>query len=83
MTKFYSSFLLTGLLFTLVACAEPNKQAADDSTDRMCVAGYVQNTNNSGTLEIYTKSGVIDEIQTMTDVSSETADDITEQLGVC
>ena len=83
MTKFYSSFLLTGLLFTLAACAESGKQATVNTADRTCVAGYVQNTNNSGTLEIYTKSGIIDEIQTMTDVSSETADDITKQLGIC
>ena len=83
MTKFNVSFLITGLFFAIVGCSQPSDQSTVDSDDRTCVAGYVQTGPNSGTLEIYTKSGVVDEIQTLNDVSIETVDEISKQLGVC
>jgi hypothetical protein len=83
MTKFNLSFLITGLFFAIVGCSQPSDQKALNSIDRTCVAGYVQTGPNNGTLEIYTKSGVVDEIQTLNDVSIETVDEITKQLGVC
>jgi hypothetical protein len=43
----------------------------------------VQTGPNNGTLDIYTKSGVVDEIQTLNDISIETVDEISKQLGVC
>jgi hypothetical protein len=74
MTKFNLSFLITGLFFVIVGCSQSSDKKTVDSNDRTCVAGYVQTGPNNGTLDIYTKSGVVDEIQTLNDISIETVD---------
>ena len=48
----------------------------------MCVIGFTQTSENKGTLGLYTdsKPAIVEDIE---DVSYETAQDITQELGLC
>ena len=48
----------------------------------VCVIGFTQTSKNKGTLGIYTdsKPAIVEDIK---DVSYETAQDITHELGLC
>ena len=48
----------------------------------MCVVGFTQTSENKGTLGLYTdsKPAIVEDIK---DVSFETAQDITNDLGLC
>ena len=55
----------------------------DDQPDGMCVAGFVEDSPGKGTLDIFFVSNYAPALQSITDVSVETANEITDQLGVC
>lgn len=83
MVNFKSIFVLTGIIFSLIACSKPEATVQKTIPDRTCVAGFVQTKPNRGNIEIFTKSGIVHEVQTIVDVSLITAAEITEELGVC
>lgn len=71
--------------FLLSACNHNDKFARDFIGDRpytVCVIGFTQTSKNKGTLGIYTdsKPAIVEDIK---DVSYETAQDITHELGLC
>tara|TARA_Y100000401_G_C8315609_1_gene222212 strand:+ start:386 stop:652 length:267 start_codon:yes stop_codon:yes gene_type:complete len=54
----------------------------DDRPYTMCVVGFTKTSKDKGTLGLYTNSepAIVEDIK---DVSYETAQDITEDLGLC
>ena len=90
MVNFKSIFVLTGIIFSLIACSKPEATVQETEAtvqktipDRTCVAGFVQTRPNRGNIEVFTKSGIVHETQTIVDVSLITAAEITEELGIC
>ena len=83
MINFKSIFVSTGIILSLIGCSKPEAIVQDDLPDRTCIAGFVQTKPHRGNIDIYTKSGVVNEVQTLEDVSLKTAAEITEELGVC
>ncbi len=84
MRNFKVTFLLTGIILSLIACSQYETSTHEaDSPDRTCIVGSVQTGPDTGTLKIYTKSGFIDEVQTLEDVSMETIKEVTKDLGAC
>lgn len=76
--------LLVGA-FLLSSCSVNDDFATDFIDDRpytMCVVGFTKTSENKGTLSLYTNSqpAIVEDIK---DVSYETAQDITEDLGLC
>ena len=77
--------VITGA-FLLTSCAINDDFASstiDDQPDGMCVAGFVEDSPGKGTLDIFFVSNYSPALQSITDVSVETANEITDQLGVC
>lgn len=79
-----TSALLVGA-FLLAACNINDDFATNSIDDRpytMCVIGFTQTSENKGTLGLYTdsKPAIVEDIE---DVSYETAQDITQELGLC
>ena len=71
--------------FLLSACNINDESATKFIGDRphtMCVVGFTQTSENKGTLGLYTdsKPAIVEDIE---DVSFETAQDITNDLGLC
>lgn len=71
--------------FLLSACTVNDDFATEFIGDRpytMCVVGFTQTSENKGTLGLYTdsKPAIVEDIK---DVSFETAQDITDDLGLC
>tara|TARA_Y100000401_G_scaffold112917_1_gene112937 strand:- start:1277 stop:1543 length:267 start_codon:yes stop_codon:yes gene_type:complete len=71
--------------FLLSACNINDDSATEFIGDRpytMCVVGFTQTSENKGTLGLYTdsKPAIVEDIE---DVSFETAQDITNDLGLC
>lgn len=71
--------------FLLSACTINDDFATEFIGDRpytMCVVGFTQTSENKGTLGLYTdsKPAIVEDIK---DVSFETAQDITDDLGLC
>lgn len=71
--------------FLLSACNINDDFATNFIGDRpytMCVIGFTQTSENKGTLGLYTdsKPAIVEDIE---DVSYETAQDITHELGLC
>ena len=71
--------------FLLSACNINDDFATNFIGDRphtMCVIGFTQTSENKGTLGLYTdsKPAIVEDIE---DVSYETAQDITQELGLC
>tara|TARA_R110002012_G_scaffold222330_1_gene394164 strand:- start:632 stop:886 length:255 start_codon:yes stop_codon:yes gene_type:complete len=67
----------------LTSCKVNDKFASsiiDDSANTSCVAGYVEDTPGKGTLDIYTETIGI---ETITDVSIEVAEQISDSIGNC
>lgn len=83
MINFQSIFVSTSIIFSLIGCSKSQATFQENLPDRTCVAGFVQTKPNRGNIDIYTKSGVVNEVQTFEDVSLKTAAKITEELGVC
>ena len=73
-------------LVTLVACAGPQMTTTtltDEKPDRMCVAGFVEDSPGKGTLDIFYASNYAPDVQSIEGVSIEVAEEITNQLGRC
>jgi hypothetical protein len=71
--------------FLLSACNINDDFATNFIGDRpytVCVIGFTQTSENKGTLGLYTdsKPAIVEDIE---DVSYETAQDITHELGLC
>ena len=71
--------------FLLSACNINDDSTTEFIGDRpytMCVVGFTQTSENKGTLGLYTdsKPAIVEDIK---DVSFETAQDITNDLGLC
>ena len=71
--------------FLLSACTINDDFATEFIGDRpytMCVVRFTQTSENKGTLGLYTdsKPAIVEDIK---DVSFETAQDITDDLGLC
>ena len=71
--------------FLVSACTVNDDFATEFIGDRpytMCVIGFTQTSENKGTLGLYTdsKPAIVEDIK---DVSFETAQDITDDLGLC
>ena len=71
--------------FLVSACTVNDDFATEFIGDRpytMCVVGFTQTSENKGTLGLYTdsKPAIVEDIK---DVSFETAQDITDDLGLC
>ena len=71
--------------FLLSACNINDDFATNFIGDRphtMCVIGFTQTSEDKGTLGLYTdsKPAIVEDIE---DVSYETAQDITQELGLC
>ena len=71
--------------YLLSACNINDDFATEFIGDRpytMCVVGFTQTSENKGTLGLYTdsKPAIVEDIE---DVSFETAQDITDDLGLC
>ena len=82
--KFKLSALFIGA-YLLSACNINDDFATEFIGDRpytMCVVGFTQTSENKGTLGLYTdsKPAIVEDIE---DVSFETAQDITDDLGLC
>ena len=72
--------------FLLASCSVNDDFASstiDDQPDGMCVAGFVEDSPGKGTLDIFYDTEFAPKLQSITDVSVETANEITDQLGVC
>lgn len=86
LTSKLSIALLCSIVF-LTSCStneESQNKENDNQINTMCIAGFTQTSKNEGTLSFYTKSGskppVIEDIK---NVSIETAEEITSDLGLC
>ena len=81
----FTTALLAGA-FLLASCSVNDDFASstiDDKPDGMCVAGYVEDSPGKGTLDIFYSSNYSPNLQSIPNVSVETAQEITEALGVC
>ena len=82
----WGSSIGCGVIATLVlltSCKVNDRFATsviDDSANTSCVAGYVEDTPGKGTLDIYTETIGIESIS---NVSIEVADDISNSIGTC
>ena len=86
LTSKLSIALLCSVVF-LTSCSkneESQNKKNDNQINTMCIAGFTQTSKNKGTLSIYTKSAskppIVEDIE---DVSFETAEEITSDLGLC
>ena len=82
--KFKLPALFIGAFF-LSACTVNDDFATEFIGDRpytMCVIGFTQTSQNKGTLGLYTdsKPAIVEDIK---NVSFETAQDLTNDLGLC
>ena len=78
-------YLLIPFALLLASCSINDDFASstiDDQPDGMCVAGFVEDSPGKGTLDIFFVSNYAPALQSITDVSVETANEITDQLGV-
>ena len=74
---------IVATLVLLTSCKVNDRFASsfiDDSANTSCVAGYVEDTPGKGTLDIYTETIGIESIS---NVSIEVADDISNSIGTC
>ena len=81
--------LTTALLagaFLLASCSVNDDFASstiDDKPNGMCVAGFVEDSPGKGTIDIFYSTNYAPDLQSIPNVSVETAQEVTEALGVC
>ena len=81
-------YLIFPLAILLVSCTPKSitdvvSLEISDEPSESCVAGYVETSPGKGTLDIFFPSAFSPNIQSIENVSIETAQEVTEQLGVC
>jgi hypothetical protein len=68
----------------LASCSnQTTESTATTSNSDFCVAGYVEDEPGAGTLDIYFDTEFADKVQSITGVSVEVADEVTNFLGRC